>query len=836
MGGLSEDEPLKSRDELRRQIERLQDRISKLTEASVRISESLDVDTVLREIVEGARALTEADYGIITTINDSGQVEDFVTSGSTPEEHRQMEAWPDGPRLFEHFRDLPGTLRLRDAPAYVRSLGFSSHLIWPETFLGTPMRHRGLHMGNFYLGRKEGRREFTKDDEEILTLFASQAAVAIANARTHRDEQRARADLEALVDTSPVGVAVFEAMTGKPVLLNREAKRIVKFLRTPGDVAEQLLEILICRRADGQEIAFKEFPLSQILNNATTVRDEEIVLQVPDGRSVTTLVNATPICAEDGNVESVVVTLQDLAKLEDLERMRAEFLGMVSHELRAPLISIKGSTTTMLSALPTPNVPEILQIIRIIDEQADHMRNLISDLLDAGHIETGTLSVSPEPVNVTSLVDQARNTFLSGGGRHTIHIDLPLDLPRVMADRQRIVQVVNNLLSNAARHSPESSPIRIAAAHEEVHVAISISDEGRGVPPDLLPILFRKHARLDGDRGIRGSGLGLAICKGLVEAHGGRIRAESDGPGLGARFTFTIPVAEDAASDTASGLDRNSFHTSRSGRARNRILVVDDDPQTLRYVRETLTAAGYSPFVTGEPREVSRLIKRKNPRLVLLDLVLPGTDGIELMKCVPELTDLPVIFISAYGRDETIARALELGAIDYIVKPFSPTELVARVQAALRRYDATPAPFQSGNLTIDYEERRVTLADCPVQLTATEYELLRLLSVNAGRIVTYGSLLAPIVGPSDNRRPSTAPRRRQAAPTQARRRCCPAHLHLQRAPSWLPYGPKKRAVTCAEEETSDNGERNISKDRKDGSTNTKYPSKGAHRIRSGHGG
>ena len=151
-----------------------------------------------------------------------------------------------------------------------------------------------------------------------------------------------------------------------------------------------------------------------------------------------------------------------------------------------------------------------------------------------------------------------------------------------MADRQRIVQVMNNLLANAARHSPVSAPIRVTAVHQDVHVAISVSDEGRGVPPDLLPHLFRKHARVGGDRGIRGSGLGLAICKGLVEAHGGRIRAESAGDGLGARFTFTIPVAADAGIGAATGIVRSSSHTPREDQAQTRILVVDDDPQTLR--------------------------------------------------------------------------------------------------------------------------------------------------------------------------------------------------------------------------------------------------------------
>ena len=113
--------------------------------------------------------------------------------------------------------------------------------------------------------------------------------------------------------------------------------------------------------------------------------------------------------------------------------------------------------------------------------------------------------------------------------------------------------------------------------------------------------------------------------------------------------------------------------------------MVDDDPQTLRYVRDALANAGYLPLVTGDHRELPRIVQTEKPRLVVLDLVLPGTDGIELMENVPELIDLPVIFISGYRRDETIARALEIGAADYLVKPFSPTELTARIRAVLRR-------------------------------------------------------------------------------------------------------------------------------------------------------
>ena len=720
-------------DEFARAPETAAARLASLTEALLRIGASLDLDTLLREIVKSAQALTSARYGSIVTIDETGAPQDFVTSGITDEEHQAMAAWPGGPQLFEHLRDLSDA-RLTDFPALVRSLGLSWELLPVQTLQGTPMHHRGVHVGNFYLIEKAGGGPFTDEDEEILRVFAAQAAAAIAHARAYRDERRARADLEALVDTSPVGVVMFDGRTNRPVSLNREAKRIAESLHRPGQPPGALLNDITCRRADGREIPLEQFPLGQELHSAKTVRAEEIVLSVPDGRRVTVLLNATPIHAEDGAVASVVVTLQDLAPFEELARLRVEFLSMVSHELRAPLASIKGSAATVLDTSRVLDPTEVRQFFRIINEQANHMAGLIGDLLDAGRIGTGTLSVSLESSEVVMLVDQARTTFLSGGGRHRVLLDLPPDLPQVLADRQRIVQVLNNLLANAARHAPETSPIRVAAARDGVYVAVSVADEGRGVAPERLPSLFRQYDEHGG-----AGGLGLAICKGLVEAHGGRIYAESGGLGLGTRVTFTLPVTEEAGGPAAPP-QREAPH---DGGTPVRILVVDDDPQTLRYVRDTLTEAGYAALVTSDHTELAHILETEQPALVLLDLVLPGTDGLMLMEQVPDLADRPVIFISGYGHDETIARAFEAGAEDYLVKPFSPTELVARIRAALRRRVA-PDPFVLGDLAIDYDRRQVRVAGREIVLTAHEYELLRVLSLGAGRTLTYNALLRQI--------------------------------------------------------------------------------------------
>ena len=735
-----------------REIAALRERLSRLSEASLHIAEDLDLDAVLQGVLDGARSLTGARMGGVTILDDSGQLQDFITSGLTDEDYQRFVNLPGGPEFFAYLSGLPESLRLADLSAHTTALGLPE--IGPPlgpvgSFLGAPIRLRGARAGNLYLSDKEGGGEFTPDDEETLAMFASHAAMAIANARRHREEQRARAYLETLIDTSPVGVVVFNAGTGVPVSLNREGRRLVDGLTNPGQTAEQLLDVLTFRRADGREISLREFPLAEALSTGETVRAEEIVISVPDGRSVSVLLNATAIRSEEGQVESVVVTLQDMTALEELDRLRAEFLGMVSHELRAPLTSIKGSAATVLGSSADLDPAVVRQFFRIIDEQADHMHDLVADLLDVARIETGTLPVTPESAEVAVLVDRARSAFTSAGGRNNLAIDIPPDLPLVMADRRRIAQVVGNLLSNAAKHSSESSVITVTVVREDVHVAVSVADEGRGIPSERLPYLFRKFTRSDGDdlgSGVAGSGLGLAICKGVVEAHGGRIWAESEGPGMGARFTFTIPTVEETGSGTA--VSTPAARRAAGAGERVRVLAVDDDPQALRYVRDALSKAGYEPVVTGDPAEALRLVAEEKPDLVLLDLMLPGTDGIELMKDILGAGDVPVIFVSAYGRDELIARAFDMGAVDYVVKPFSPTELAARIRAALRKRAASEPsePYVLGDLTIDYAERRVTLAGRPVQLIAMEYRLIAELSANAGRLLTYEHLLERVWG------------------------------------------------------------------------------------------
>ncbi len=571
----------------------------------------------------------------------------------------------------------------------------------------------------------------------------------LESAEAHRQR------METLVRTSPVGVLVVDAKTRTIVLVNDEAERIIARPPALGSKLERYDAVTLYRRTDGREYSHEERPLSRSLDRGETVRAEEILFDRPDGETAVVLINTTPIYSEDGRIESAVAVIQDLTPMQELERQRSEFLGMVSHELRVPLAAIKGSAAAVLSASIPFDDAESRQFFRIIDQQADRMRDLINSLLDITRIEAGIFSVSPEPLEIAYLVDEARNTFLRGGGRNEVKLEIAPDMPPAQADARRVSQALNNLLSNASKNSPDSSTIRVSArpTPDRLFAAISVADEGVGIAINQLPHVFKKFSCAGSGDERDHTGLGLAICKGIVEAHGGRIWVESAGRGRGSRFTFTIPLAKESLGAAALEPVLRAPSTS-AVECPIRVLAVDDDPHTLKYVRSALSKSGYRVRGTGDPECVIELLESERPELILLDVLLPGMSGFDLIERVRAVSPVPVIFLSGRDEEDNIVKALKLGADDYIVKPFSPPELLARIDASLRKrarqtQSVARQLYRLGDLAIDYQRREVTLAGRPAPLTATEYKLLSALSSNAGRVLTHDQLLQLVWGHDD---------------------------------------------------------------------------------------
>ena len=703
-----------------------------MSEASRCINESWDLETVLQRVADGARSLTGARYGAAGVIDGSGRVRNFTASHELP----QTGSSPRDSELLGYLKEIREPLRLPDYARYSHSGGFLADHPSTRPSLSAPIRHLGEPVGNIYLTEKEGGEEFSKEDEETLIMFASQAAVAVGNALRYQNEQRARVELEtekrrleALVESSPVGVLVVDADTRTFALANHEAA--------------------VYRRTDGREYESDDRPLARALGRGEVVRAEEILLVRPDGLKVTTLVNATPIYSDEGEIVSAVAVIQDMTPLEEIERLRNEFLAMVSHELRAPLATITGCTGIVLGSSGLLSMSEILQYFRMIDQQSNHLRGLVNNLLDMTRIEAGVLSITPKPTDVKVLVNEAISAFLRRGARNAVDVDLPEDLPLISADGARITQVLDNLLSNASKYSAGLSKISVTASLDGFFVVVTVADEGVGIPTEQLTRLFEKYSRIEdgeSERRVAGEGLGLAICKGIVEAHEGRIWAENRVDEPGTRINFTVPAAAEPVRET-----RGDAADATSG-AQYRILAIDDEPQMLWLFRNIFTEQGFKLIATGDPDEMMRLLETERPDLVLLDLMMPGTGGLELMGRIREVSEVPIIFVSADDQEENVVRALAMGADDYIVKPFSPTELTARVASSLRkrRSAASPEtrePYKFGDLTVDYASRAGLVSGSPVKLSATEYKLLFELSTNAGRTLTHDQILNRVWGP-----------------------------------------------------------------------------------------
>ena len=741
---------------LLRKIESLSARLSKLSEASLRVSETLDVNKVLEQVIDNARELTDARYGALLTYDQSGAIQDFITSGLSAQEIERLNVLPKGLGLLGYMNEVREPLRLAEISSHPSSVGFPSNHPPMKTFLGMPIRYQDEHVGNIYLTEKSGGGEFTTEDQEVLIMFASQAGAAIANARRYREQQQARADLEALINISPVGVLVFDGKTGDLVSANDETRRLVGKVNVPGRTLKDLLSVLALRRADGSDIPMEELPTVKAVIRGETVLADEVVIHPPAGRpAITTLVNARPIHQDNGEVASVVATIQDITQLEEMKKQRAEFLGDVSHQLRTPLSAIKGSASTLLNSTYPLDPTETRQFLRVIDEQSDHMRRLINDLVDVTQIEAGILTVNPEPTEVADILDEAREAYLlEGRAGNSAEVDLSPSLPRVIADRRRVLQVLANLLSCVSRYCYKSSTVRISATPQDLHVAITVdivkageagllppTDSGRlgGTVPEVTG---RKNGTDD---------LAIAICEGIVEAHGGRLSVDGEDEGRGRGFTFTIPAA-----DEAEHLDRSppawTASSQKSDREQLRILAISDSGETARYVRNTLTQAGFTAVMTNDSDDVERTIEAQKPAVILLEPTQSWADGLEMLVRVGRISDAPVIVMAGHGWDQHIGRAFELGAFDYVAKPFTSTEMLARIGVALRGRlaagrDGPSGHYQSGELSIDYVEREVMVSGRPIHLTSTEYKLLTELSASAGRVLTHEQILRRVWGP-----------------------------------------------------------------------------------------
>ncbi|MFZ5657032.1 MAG: PAS domain S-box protein [Pseudomonadota bacterium] len=368
--------------------------------------------------------------------------------------------------------------------------------------------------------------------------------------------------------------------------------------------------------------------------------------------------------------------------LADADRRKDEFLAMLAHELRNPLAPI--ATASHLLDRVADDPVRVREVARVIGRQVGHIRELVDDLLDVSRVTRGLITLRQDLLDVSTIVagavEQSRADV--DARRHVLRISLP-DAPLcVRGDATRLIQVLANLLNNAAKYSPEGSRIDVEGWREGQRACIAVTDTGQGIDAALLPHVFElfSQGRRTPERAHGGLGLGLALVRQLVQLHGGRVTAHSDGPGRGSRFEVHLPAvdATPARGDAAALPD--------TGRPLY-VVVVDDNRDAAVTLAEALRLLGHQVEVHADARSVLAARWPAAPDVFLLDIGLPGMDGRALVRALrgrAELADSRFIAITGYGSADDIARSRAAGFDHHLVKPLDLQALLQLLSASAR--------------------------------------------------------------------------------------------------------------------------------------------------------
>jgi len=369
---------------------------------------------------------------------------------------------------------------------------------------------------------------------------------------------------------------------------------------------------------------------------------------------------------------------------EHANRARDEFLAVLSHELRSPLNAIVGWAHVLKGrSLAADDVRAIETILR----NADHQVRLISDITDLARGIAGKLFLEIGLVDVRSVLDQAIDAIRLAADARGIHLQLVLtEFPLVVkGDPARLRQVFWNLLTNAVKFCPPGASVHASAEREDGLVVVRVRDTGQGIGSEFLPHVFSIFRQEDATKGRRegGLGLGLSIVRHLTEAHGGAVRADSDGPGTGSTFTITLPVCADVMVGESARTD-----VGRPQLAGVDVLVVDDDADTRDLLCRSLGELGAIVAGASSAAEARVLISRHRPDAIVSDIGMPDEDGLSFLRSLKKHADyaqIPAIALTAYASAKDRIEALEAGYLEHVAKPVPPYQVARVIASAVRR-------------------------------------------------------------------------------------------------------------------------------------------------------
>jgi signal transduction histidine kinase len=370
-----------------------------------------------------------------------------------------------------------------------------------------------------------------------------------------------------------------------------------------------------------------------------------------------------------------------LSQLEGRVSERDRFLAILGHELRNPLAAILAAAQVMEAA--TVDAAAQQRMRAIVERRARHVARLVDDLLEVARVTSGKIVLKRAPVDLADLVRRSAQAIDPVVRERALTLTVSAAAPVwVEGDALRLDQIVGNLLANAAKYTPSGGRIQVSVRRAPPEAVVEVRDTGVGIPPDVLPRLFHLFAQAEETlaRAGGGLGIGLALARSLVELHGGRITAQSRGPGTGSLFTVHLPLAAEAALPPPPA----ARPAATEGRL---VLIVEDDPDVRESLAALIRPLGHSIHTAADGLQGIQNLVRLHPDVALVDIAMPGIDGYELARRAraSACADVHLIALTGYGRPEDRRRALDAGFDVHVAKPVDAQQLAALIAAAPRR-------------------------------------------------------------------------------------------------------------------------------------------------------
>ena len=557
------------------------------------------------------------------------------------------------------------------------------------------------------------------------------------------------------------------------VYANNNARRLLRLSALPADQQGELdiRRQLLSLAAEPQHV---QYELDRLWSYPEQEYTTDIALT--DAAVRWLRIHSFPIHNNRQQVLGRGLLLDDITLERAAVAARGETLSLAANELKTPLAIIKGCATTLLGSSTRWDPAMQREMLQMIDSQSDRLYDVLNTLLDVWRFDAGTQQLHLAEVFLPELLQQLIRRWQNQASDHRFILRIPPEVATVICDALRIEQALNHLLNNAVQYSSPGSMITVQAESNEFEIRISVSDEGKGIAPEHLDVIFDRFYRIGGENKSTGSGLGLASARASIEAHGGKLWADSPGLNQGSTFYFTLPFTPRMAAPATSTVEAQPTMTApvqmpdtpaprrQSAKSallkqdrRISVLLAEKDPRLTRYLRANLEEQQYRVQVVSHGVQFLRQLDLEEPDVILLSTHLNDMSGIELLQRVREFSLVPVVMLCEDCDEDERVQLFDLGSDDLVVKPFGMKELLARVRALLRRqapvaeHTSNQSIFTSGDLVIDYAQHQVTVKGRPVQLSKTEYKLLSTLAQNVGMVVTHELLLEKVWGPEYNR-------------------------------------------------------------------------------------